>query len=64
MFINCRVTGAGGYRVIFSTDDWPYGGQTRINMDNVYYPADTEFGYGIKLYLPCRSGVTLKKVIW
>ena len=64
VFINCRVTGAGGYRVIFSTDDWPYGGQTRINMDNVYYPADTEFGYGIKLYLPCRSGVTLKKVIW
>ena len=64
VFINCRVTGAGGYKVIFSTDDWPYGGQTRINMDNVYYAADTEFGYGIKLYLPCRSGVALKKVEW
>ena len=37
--------------------DWPYGGQTRINMDNVYYAQDTEFGYGIKLYLPCRVSV-------
>ena len=44
--------------------DWPYGGQTRINMDNVYYAQDTEFGYGIKLYLPCRSGVALEKMVW
>ena len=64
VFINCRVTGPGGYRVIFSTDDWPYGGQTRINMDNIYHAGDTEFGYGIRLYLPCRTGVALKKVEW
>jgi hypothetical protein len=64
VFINCRVTGPGGYRVIFSTDDWPYGGQTRINMDNVYWAQDTEFGYGIRLYLPCRTGVAVKKVEW
>ena len=64
VFINCRVTGPGGYRVIFSTDDWPYGGQTRINMDNVYWAQDTEFGYGIRIYLPCRTGVAMKKVEW
>ena len=33
-------------------------------MDNVYWAQDTEFGYGIKLYLPCRTGVALKKVEW
>ncbi len=64
IFINCSLTGPGGYRVVLSTDDWPFGGETRIDMDHVYYASDTDMGYGIKLYLPCRTGVALKKVDW
>ena len=62
VFISCRVTGPGGYRAVLSTDDAAFGGQGRISMDQVYYAGDTEFGYGIKLYLPCRCGVALEKV--
>ena len=62
VFINCRITGAGGYRVALSSDDWPFGGQTRINMDYIYHPQETEFGYGFWLYLPCRCGMALEKV--
>ena len=64
VFINCRVTGPGGYKVVLSTDDWPFGGQSRTNMEYVYHATDTEFGYGIRMYLPCRTGVALKKVEW
>lgn len=64
VFINCRVTGPGGYKVVLSTDDWPFGGQSRTSMDQVYYAEDTEFGYGIRIYLPCRCGVALQKVEW
>ncbi len=62
VFINCERTGPGAYQVALSTDDWPYGGQTRINQDYVYHAGDTEFGYGFKLYLPCRTGVALHKI--
>ena len=62
MYINPRVTGPGGYRVVFSTDDWPYGGQDRVSRDYVYHTGDTEFGYGIKLYLPCRTAVVFKRI--
>jgi hypothetical protein len=64
VFVSCRATGAGGYKIVLSTDDWPFGGQSRTNMEQVYHAADTEFGYGIRLYLPCRCGVALKKVEW
>ena len=64
VFLSCRVTGPGGYKVVLSTDDWPFGGQSRTSMDQVYYTEDTEFGYGIRLYLPCRCGVALQKVAW
>ena len=64
VFINCRVTGKGGYKVVLSTDDWPFGGQSRTSMDQVYYAEDTEFGYGIRIYLPCRCGIALQKVEW
>ena len=49
---------------MLSTDDWPFGGQSRTNMEQVYHAADTEFGYGIRLYLPCPCGVALQKVEW
>ena len=64
VFLSARLTGPGGYRVILSTDHWPWGGQDRISQEQVYYTGDTEFGCGIKLYLPCRTGAVLKKVAW
>ena len=64
VFVNCRLTGPGGYRVVFSSDDEPYGGQSRISTEYVYHTQDTEFGCGFKLYLPCRTAVALEKVEW
>ena len=62
VFIPTRTTGLGGYKVVLSTDDGPFGGQNRIDMDRVYYATETEFGAGIKIYLPCRTGIALQKV--
>ena len=62
VFVSARVTGAGNYRVVLSTDDWPFGGQCRIGMDTVYSAAETEFGFGIQLYLPCRTAAILERV--
>lgn len=62
VFISCERTGPGGYRAALSTDGWQYGGQTRIRDDYIYYAGDTEFGYGIKIYLPCRTGVVFSKI--
>ena len=64
VFISCRLTGPGGYKVVLSTDDWPFGGQSRVNMDYIYRAEETEFGFGIKVYLPCRTGIALQKVEW
>ena len=62
VFISCRVTGPGRYRVVFSSDEAPYGGQSRISTETVYRAEDTEFGLGFRLYLPCRTAVALEKV--
>ena len=64
IFISTRTTGPGGYRVVLSTDEWPFGGQERTSKEMVYHSGDTEFGYGIMLYLPCRTGLALQKVEW
>ena len=61
VFVSCRVTGAGGYKTVLSTDDPSFGGQGRIDMNQVYRAAKTESGFGFLLYLPCRSGVVLQK---
>ncbi|MCR4935083.1 MAG: alpha amylase C-terminal domain-containing protein [Oscillospiraceae bacterium] len=62
VFLDTRLTGPGGYRAALSTDHWPWGGQDRIGMDQIYRSADTPFGTGIQIYLPCRSGVALERV--
>ena len=61
IFINCRVTGKGGYKTVLSTDEEAFGGQGRTSMDTVYYPEETGFGYGFSMYLPCRTGLVLAK---
>ena len=62
VFISCRLTGPGRYRAVFSSDEAPYGGQSRISTETVYRAAETEFGFGIRVYLPCRTAVALEKV--
>ncbi len=64
VFLSTERTGPGGYRVIFSSDEWPFGGQERISKNTVYHSADTEFGHGLRIYLPCRTACVLKKVEW
>ena len=62
VFVNCRVTGPGGYKVVLSTDEAAFGGQGNVSKDYVYPAEETDFGFGIRLYLPCRTGVVLEKV--
>ena len=62
VFISCRLTGPGRYRAVFSSDEAPYGGQSRISTETVYRAEETEFGLGIRVYLPCRTAVALEKV--
>ena len=50
------------YQVIFSSDDEAYGGQNRIPTERSYSISRDEFGYGFRLYVPCRTAVVLKKV--
>ncbi len=50
------------YQVIFSSDDEAYGGQNRVPTDRSYSISRDEFGYGFRLYVPCRTAVVLKKV--
>ena len=62
VFLDARLTGPGSYRVALSTDHWPWGGSDRIDPDYVYHTGETPQGFGIKIYLPCRTGVALEKV--
>ena len=56
-----RVDAPGEYEVIMSTDDFCYGGFGRVHHRR--YTTVTENGnHGIKLYLPNRTAVVLKKV--
>ncbi len=61
VFINCDFTGKGKYQVIFSTDDAVYGGQERISKQQIYYPENEEFGFGFRIYLPCRTAAVIQK---
>ncbi|MBR7140919.1 MAG: alpha amylase C-terminal domain-containing protein, partial [Clostridia bacterium] len=63
VFVNCEGTGAGGYKVIFSSDERKYGGQDRADEEYLYYAKEEEYGYGFNLYVPCRTALVLKKEI-
>lgn len=55
----------GLYQVIFSTDREKYGGYDRID-ENYRYPTKTlnnsDFDYGLVIYIPSRTGLVLKKL--
>ena len=61
IFINCDLLGSGRYKVIFSTDDHEYGGQDRISKTCVYSTGKDEYGFGFRVYVPCRSALVLAK---
>lgn len=54
---------SGKYKVILSTDDKEFGGQSRIDAKCVYKTVTTPDDWiGFKCYLPCRSAMVLKKM--
>ena len=56
-----RVDEPGEYEVIMSTDDFCYGGFGRVYHQR-YKATEKDGNYGIKLYLPNRTALVLKKV--
>ena len=52
---------AGTYQVIMSSDDYCYGGHGRI-WHQCYETVEKDGQVGIRLYLPSRTAVVLKKV--
>ena len=56
-----RVDAPGEYEVIMSTDDFCYGGFGRVYHQR-YKTVENDGNYGIKLYIPNRTAVVLRKV--
>jgi 1,4-alpha-glucan branching enzyme len=54
-------TGKGEFRPILSTDSAEFGGFSRIATDYVYKSGTQNKKAGIKIYLPSRTAVVLKK---
>ena len=55
-----RVDQPGEYDVIMSTDDFCYGGFGRVYHQR-YTTTEKDGNYGIRLYLPNRTAIALKK---
>ena len=57
------VATEGKYKVILSSDDGIFGGQSRVDTEYVYETMKTEHDWiGFKCYLPSRSSFVLKKI--
>ena len=53
----------GRYQVILSSDDGEFGGQNRVSKEYVYQTQTNEAGeVGIRIYIPSRCAVVLKKI--
>jgi 1,4-alpha-glucan branching enzyme len=61
IFVNCADFGEGEYGVVFSSDLPSHGGQNRISLGQTYRPTEEEYGFGFRVYLPCRTALVLKK---
>jgi 1,4-alpha-glucan branching enzyme len=62
VYVDCKKTGAGDYRVVFSSDEGRFGGLDRVSYDYTYTAKKDKSGTGFRLYVPCRTVVVLKKV--
>ena len=51
----------GKYTVTFSTDDFCFGGQGRVYHQSYVASKQTDGRVGIRLYLPSRTAIVLKK---
>ena len=56
------VAAAGDYQVVMSTEDYCYGGEGRIYHQTYSAFKQSDGTWAIRLYLPNRSGMVLKKV--
>ena len=57
------VGAPGAYKVILSSDDAAFGGQDRVSKCYIYHTECSEAGQtGIRIYIPSRCAVVLKKV--
>ena len=62
-FMHAHLTGAGSYRVIFSSDDPEFGGLNRVSKDYVYHTSEiADKGTGFEVYSPCRTAVVFSRV--
>ncbi len=62
-FMYAHLTGAGSYRVIFSSDDPEFGGLNRVSKDYVYHTSEiADKGTGFEVYIPCRTAVVFSRV--
>ena len=56
------VKDKGEYEVILTTDDAAFGGYDRVSKTYIYQAEKNEEGkYGIRIYLPSRCGIVLRK---
>ncbi len=56
------VKDKGNYEVILTTDDGEFGGYNRVSKTYIYPAEKNEEGvYGIRIYIPNRCGIVLKK---
>jgi 1,4-alpha-glucan branching enzyme len=56
------VKDAGAYEVILSSDDAEFGGQNRVSKTYIYHTEkDAEGNIGIRIYLPSRCAVVMRK---
>ena len=56
------VKDKGEYEVIMTTDDAAFGGHDRVSKTYVYHAEKNKEGkYGIRIYLPSRCGIVLRK---
>ena len=56
------VAAAGTYQVVMSTEDFCYGGTGRVYHQNYSAQKKPDGTWAIRLYLPNRSAIVLKKV--
>lgn len=54
-------TAAGEYRVVLSTDDSRYGGQSRVDSSTVHFTEKIEDSDQLKVYLPARTAIVLQR---
>lgn len=56
LYIDTQRFDQKDYEVVFSSDDYKFGGQNRIERNYIYKSND----YGFTIYAPCKTAIVLK----